>query len=291
MTNISFRDHFQFDGDLFFEDNLSIDCDECVGTLKSSNFFHLPSSSIEDNGQGNRLYSTIVDQAPIADFDFSLEDSLINIAETVTVTTGNKILGNYKLENDNLDLSSFADNSLFIKGKAELEGVTISGGSSANPAFFITSGKLTLKGEHNRPTIFGDNIILIAKKKIEIKKDVQFGIDRQGMLPGERPVLCNEIFSRASIEIDKNSGTIWGQVISPAKKIVLSGNVFGGVYAPGEGLELSGNHAYLEGSLVASGISHQPEIKEGRMVLFGTNFFHFPSRIHYQLIPGSIIEY
>ncbi len=291
LANISFRNHFRFDGDIFFEDNLSIDCDGCVGNIESADFYHLSSSSIADNGQGNHLNTTLVDLAPTTNFDFSQEDSLIDIAETITSTKDNKILGNYELENDNLDLSTFPDKTLFIKGEAEFEGVSVYGGSTADPAFLVTTGSLTLKGEHDRPTIFGDNIILISKKIIRIKKNTQFGIDRQTTRPLERPVLRNEIFSHASINIDRNYKTIWGQLISPNKKIVLSGKVFGGIYAPAEGLELLGDQAHFEGSLVASKIGRQPELTEGSMVLFENNFSRFTSDIRYQLMPESIIEY
>lgn len=291
-SGIVMKDDFIFDGAAYFGTDINIDCDNCVGNNSGADFYRRSGNDITDNGSGNVWSYETVGEMFIPAANFFYEDSLIDIAKAISHTTGNKIKGDYKPENADINLTDYEDNTLFVKGKIELKGCNVLDCSIAEPCFIVATKDIKIKEKHHNGTTIGDNIILVSDEDIRAEKNAQVGIDYSDVNPLERPLTVNELYANHKISIHHNVKTVWAQSISPTHKVKIDGIYYGVVYA-GEGLEFDDHHSYIEGTMFTRELSKPPngDLKRGRMNLTNRNQNYFLATIGYDIVPGTIVEY
>ena len=224
------------------------------------------------------------------DFDTKPYDSLIAIAAAITSTSGNKINGNKRYRNTSIDLNSYADSTLFIKGKLTLQGVTVTGGDTTRPAVLVATLDIIAENRKGDETTFGDNIVLIADDDIYLYDATEFGDDHSGDAPEDRPVTFNMMYGFDYIMIDDDV-VAWSSTFS-TDDVRLDGSFYGIVYAPDK-FTISQTDAYLEGAIFANKFvgSKTNRINRGTLNLnhyFNQDFF---KTFDFGVIDQSLLEF
>lgn len=215
-------------------------------------------------------------------------DSLINIANAITGTSGNKYKGDYTINGGTFDLSGYENNTFFIKGKLTVKGANIMGGTLGSPGIIVVTKDAKLQKRGSNQTFVYDNIILIGNKKIKIENNTQFGNDYSTLIPSLRPKTANELFAKQKIEI-KEDTEVWAQIYSN-DQIEQKGSVFGLVYTS-SGLEFEKNSSYLEGALFVKKIlKPKSKFEKGAMNLNHSFPLHYFSGIRYEVVSNSLRE-
>ncbi len=291
-SGITMKDNFIFDGVAYFGTDINIDCDNCVGNNSGAYFYRRSGTDINDSGNGNIWSYETVGESFIPPVDFFYEDSLIGIAQAITQTSGNKIKGDYKPNDEEINLTDYEDNTLFVKGKIEFKACNILDCSIAEPCLIIATKDIIIKEIHHEGTTIGDNIIIVSDKNITVERNSQVGVDYSNLDPLQRPLTVNELFVNGDINLHENTQSVWAQLISPAGKVEIDGNCYGVVYA-GQGLGFDHHDAYIEGAIFTRELSKPPngDLKHGRMNLSNHNQNYFLSTIGYDIVPNTIVEY
>jgi hypothetical protein len=215
-------------------------------------------------------------------------DSLINIAEAITTTSGNRYKGNLTINGGTFDLSNYDHNTYFIKGKLTVKGAVITGGTITNPGFIVTTDRVEIKRLGVTQSLVHDNIIIVTKKKVELKDETQYGIDYSSLSPTLRPYTTNEIYARDEIKI-RSEAEAWAQLIS-LDQIIIEGRVYGVVHSI-QGLEFDQDNSFLEGALYVRKITEpDDELDKGKMDLNHAVPLYHHAGIRYQVIPSSLKE-
>lgn len=221
-------------------------------------------------------------------FFHSEYDSLINIANAITGTSGNKYKGNYTINGGTFDLSGYENNTFFIKGKLTVKGATLTGGSLSSPGIIVVTKDIKLQKRSSTQSFVNDHIILIGDRKIDIKDHTQFGNDYSALAPALRPKTVNELFAKGQIEIKANA-EVWAQIFT-IDKIKVEGRVFGLIYST-TGIEFEKNSSFFEGALFVQKIKKpESKLKKGKMDLNHSFPLHYFSGIRYEVVPHSLRE-
>jgi len=151
----------------------------------------------------SRIYPGPIAKFPT--FDTSFYDSLLAIAEAITSTSGNKNLGNFNI-NSAFDLSTYADNTLFIKGELNIttKNGEVAAQSVDNPGFFVVTDIVSITAGAK----INDNVIIISAGKIDIGgKKTLVGEDHTALAYEDWPPRVNELFSKTEIEVASGAST------------------------------------------------------------------------------------
>lgn len=176
--------------------------------------------------------------------DFSNEDSLITVAQGITQTSGNKINGDLIVDNGTLDLNTYQDRTLFVKGVVQLRGSSVIGGSYSIPGILVATGDIIAMELGGTETTVEDDIIFISNTLVKISNQTQFGTSVTQTV--------NEIYSPTDVKVE-GSSTVWAQLFSVGN-MKLEGNCYGLMFAEG-GLEWTQETAYIEGAIFTGWIS------------------------------------
>jgi len=176
--------------------------------------------------------------------DFSNEDSLITVAEAITQTSGNKIDGDLIIDNGTLDLNSYQDRTLYVKGVVQLRGSSVIGGSYEAPGILVATGDIIAEELNGMETTVEDDIIFVSKKVVNISNQTQFGTSVTRTV--------NEIYSQSEVKVEMSS-TVWAQLFS-AGDVKLEGNCYGLMFGEGA-LEWTQESAYVEGAIFCGWVS------------------------------------
>lgn len=287
-----FKDNAIFNGSVYMEDKVKIECDNCVGTTGTAQFYFSEGEEIDDRGSGNNWEVVDIGELTLPATDFTLEDSLIDIALAINETAGNKIKDDYKLELITLDLTVYENNTLFVEHNIEFEGCTITGCTVDEPCFIVAGNEIKLKEKDGQGTVVGDNVIGISRKKLTLEKWTQFGVDSSSVQPGMRPVTVNELYAQDDeIYIKDDVEWVWAQVISPTDKIKVNCPVYGLLYT-GHELEFDDNNSAFEGRMfIRRWKKPSDEQKKGTVNLVNWSQMRFGEIMNYELVSGSRIEF
>jgi hypothetical protein len=295
---------FTLNDTLYFGDDVDIDGGAFVGVGggEPTHFYH-PIGATVDPSSGTNWTSGVhpLGNLYLPDFDNSYYDDHIAIADAITSTTDNKIYtkkgtGTETWSDEELDLSGYTDNTLYVAGKVVLESVHLTGGSIDSPGILVANNTITLqrsvtgkdKNAVDGPiTTADDNIILISKTDIILDDSTYFGEDHSATLPAEdRPVTTNELYAKDDLQI-KAGTTAWGQLYC-RDDIKLEGSVYGICYAPSK-FTFEKASSYLEGAVFAFELN-KDDLKLGQMVL--NHVFHdeYFKVINYGVEDNSLLE-
>lgn len=224
------------------------------------------------------------------DFNTVPYDSMIAIAAAITTTSGNKINGNKRFRNTTIDLNSYADSTLYVKGKITLQGCTITGGDTTRPGVLVATLDIIAESRNGTETTFGDNVVLIADDDIYLYDATEFGLDWSALTPPNRPSTFNMMYGFDLIEFDNNV-VVWSSTFSN-DDIRLDGTTYGIIYAPDK-FTLKQSSSYLEGAIFAQKFvgSKTNKIDRGQMNLnhyFNQDFF---KTFDFGVIDNSLLEF
>ena len=225
------------------------------------------------------------------DFNTEPYDSMIAIAAAITSTSGNKIKGNKRFRNKTIDLNSYEDSTLYIKGKLQLQGCTVTGGDTTRPAVLVATKDIIAENRRGDETTFGDNVVLIADDDIYLYDATEFGLDHSADDPEDRPVTFNMMYGYDYILIDDDV-VAWSSTFS-TDDIRLDGTTYGIVYAPDK-FTIKKSTSYLEGAIFANkfvGDRGRNRIDRGILNLnhyFNQDFF---KTYDFGVIDNSLLEF
>ncbi len=214
------------------------------------------------------------------DFNTDPYDSLLGIAYAIGsdnhTPPNNLFSGNERIRNTTLNLNSYYDSTIYIKGKLTLQGVTVTGGDATRPAVIVATTDIIAESRSGTETTFGDNIVLIADDDINIYDATTFGLDHSALTPPNRPETFNMMYGFDLIEFDNNV-EVWSSTFSN-DDIRLDGSTYGIIYAPDK-FTLKQSGSYLEGAIFAHkiiGNNGENRIDRGQLNLnhyFNQDFF------------------
>lgn len=187
-------------------------------------------------------------------------DSLINIAQSISHSSGNKYSSSKNWSNTTLDLSNYDENRIYVNGNVELRGVTIPDEDLFSPGMIIADGNIRLRNRNGEETDVGDNIILIAYGNITFEDATTFGNDYSAMDKYSRPETCNMAWAHSyytygsdgEIEVSSSS-EIWATMVS-YNDATIAGTFYGGIFCLGE-LDFNSD-TYFEGGLWTSSVNN-----------------------------------
>ncbi len=283
---------FTLNDSLYIGEDVEVDEDASMGDSPGERTHLYVPSGKEVDGEFDSNFSWSVHPSGslnLPDFSFSEYDSLITIANSISSTSGNKYKGNYTLNGSTLDLSSYQDNTFFINGKLTVKGGTISGGTVTSPGFVVVSDDVEIKRKNNgSQSTVNDDIIIISDGKIKLKDQTQFGVDRSGTSPENRPETVNEIYAADKVIIGENAEA-WAQVYSK-KEIELEGSLYGLIYTK-NGLEFEKSSSFFEGALFVKEIKKpEDKLEKGSMDLNHYYPKHYFSESTWSVVPYSLRE-
>jgi hypothetical protein len=216
---------------------------------------------------------------------------LLDIANAITVTNDNKYKGNQRFKNLVIDLNSYTDSTIYVKGNLKLQGCTITGGDSTRPGVIVASKDITCENRAGTETTFGDNIVFIAGDDVKMYDNTEFGINRSTTDPEDRPRNFNLIYGYDYIFID-DAVEVWSQIYA-TDDIRLDGSAWGIAYAPDK-FTFRTNSSYMEGAVFI----HKPvgywgnnKLNRGQMNLnhfFNEDYF---KTYDYGVINNSLLEF
>ncbi|MBL7026247.1 MAG: hypothetical protein ISR87_12420 [Candidatus Marinimicrobia bacterium] len=290
-------------GDITIDNTVTIDDSLYIGqnvtvsggTLGATTQTHLyvpPTKSVSP-ATGTNYTSGIHPREWIFNPDFNTEpyDSMIAIAAAITSTSGNKINGNVRYRNITIDLNSYADSTLYIRGKLTLQGCTITGGDTTRPGVLVATLDIIAESRSGTETTFGDNVVLIADDDVYLYDATEFGLDWSGLTPPNRPNTFNMIYGFDYIIIDDDV-VAWSSTFS-TDDIRVDGSSYGIVYAPDK-FTISQSGAYMEGAIFAHkivGATGPGTINRGTLNLnhyFNQDFF---KTFDFGVIDNSLLEF
>ncbi len=288
--NVTIGGSVTIDDSLYIGQNVTVS----GGTLGATTHTHLyapPTKSVSP-ASGTNYTSGVHSREWLFNPDFNTEpyDSMIAIAAAITSTSGNKINGDKRFRNTTIDLNSYADSTLYVRGKITLQGCTITGGDTTRPAVLVATKDIIAEERRGTETTFGDNVVLIADDDIYIYDVTQFGLDWSGLTPANRPSTFNMMYGFDLIEFD-NDVVVWSSTFSN-DDIRLDGTTYGIIYAPDK-FTLKQSSSYLEGAIFAHKFvgSQTNKIDRGQMNLnhyFNQDFF---KTFDFGVIDNSLLEF
>ena len=287
----------RIEGNVVLDDSLYIgqDVDVNAGTIGATVHTHLytpPGTSVSP-ATGTNYTSGLHSREWLFSPDFNTVpyDSMIAIAAAITSTTDNKIRGDKRFRNTTIDLNSYTDSTLYIRGKLTLQGCTVTGGDTTRPAVLVATKDIIAEERNGDETIFGDNVVLIADDDIYLYDATEFGVDWSGLTPILRPHTFNMMYGYDYILIDDDA-VVWSSTFS-TDDIRLDGATYGIVYAPDK-FTIKNNASYLEGAIFANkfvGDGGRNRIDRGILNLnhyFNQDFF---KTYDFGVIDQSLLEF
>lgn len=230
---VSFSNNNTLKGDMFF--NTSVEVKVPRADIDSTTVYVPSGYTVTSDDDFDDTYSWAVYPPPLPtfpDFDTSVHDSLLFIADTITVTdtsgTGNRFYGNF-LINDAFTLDDFTDNTLFINGNLTIQGANaiIDSLTTANPGYLVVNGTVDIKNG----CYVEDNIITIASGNLGVTSPgTMYGKDYSSFPINQRPTRVNELFSRTNVGI--SGGTVFAAVESLGD-LSLRGTIYSTTYCAG----------------------------------------------------------
>lgn len=189
------------------------------------------------------LDSTVVDSV----------DSLLMVAENISSSSGNKISGSRSFTVQTLDFTSYAENTLFVKGDISMTGTTVLSMPFEAPGKMVASGDILMENHPGGGVTVGDNMIFVAGGNIIITGDAQFGVDYSATIPAERPVTTNQLWARDYLNLGtkgyitiQDNAEVWSVVLAD-RTIQLTADLYGAAFTP-DSLDMSYPTTYLEGA-------------------------------------------
>jgi len=204
----------------------------------------------------------------LPDFDHIFYDSLINIANSITSTGGNKYDGNLTIETESFDLSLYENSMYFVKGKVVINGGHITGGDySGRPGILIASNQITCSEYKpvSQESIIDDNIIFIAGSVLEFDDASEFGADWSSISPPDRPATFNEVYAKDAVEI-MDDAVVWALCTS-LSDLTLDGKLYGVAHAPTTRVDFNKSTSSLEGALFTKQLNKKDIAEDGVMNL------------------------
>lgn len=285
------EEDFTLNDSLYIGNDVEVDEDASIGDSPGDpTHIYVPSGKeVDGDFDGNFSWSVHPDGSlNLPSFSFSQYDSLIDIAKSISSTSGNKYKGNYTLNGGTFDMSVYDNNTFFIKGKLKVKGGAVTGGSVGFPGIIVVTNKIKFEEKDGNEVMVYDNIIFISDDKIELKDDTQFGVDRSGTSPGNRPKTVNELYADDKVKIGKGT-EVWAQVYS-SDEIEIKGKVYGIIYST-KGLKFEKEESFLEGAVFVKELKEEEdELKEGSMNLNHYFPLHYFSGIKFVVVPYSLRE-
>mgnify|MGYP002631245228 CR=1 FL=1 len=288
--NVTIDNTVTIDDSLYIGQNVTVS----GGTLGATVHTHLytpPTTSVSP-ASGTNYTSGLHPRQWLFSPDFNTVpyDSMIAIAAAITSTSGNKINGNARYRNITIDLNSYADSTLYVKGKITLSGCTITGGDTTRPAVLVATTDIIAENRSGTETTFGDNVVLIADDDIYLYDATEFGLDWSGLSPENRPATFNMIYGFDYIEIDDNA-IAWSSTFS-TDDIRLNGSSYGIVYAPDK-FTINQAGAYVEGAIFANKFVGTQTNRINRGTLNLNHYFNqdFFKTYDFGVIDQSLLEF
>jgi len=224
-------------------------------------------------------------------FDTVPYDSLLAIAYAITSTGGNKFNGDTKFKKQTIDLNTYNDSTIYVKGKLKLQGCTITGGDTTRPAVIVATKDIVCESRKGTETIIGDNVVFIADDDIFLYDATEFGLDYSALSPENRPETFNMMYGFDLMEFDKDVKA-WSSTFSN-DDIRLDGSTYGIMYAPDK-FTLKKSGSYLEGAVFAHkfvGKGGSNKIDRGEMNLnhyFNQDYF---KTYDFGVVNNSLLEF
>ncbi|MCG2717134.1 MAG: hypothetical protein L6422_12850, partial [Candidatus Marinimicrobia bacterium] len=232
-------------GDLFFGTDVSVKTKR--QDIHNTTIYVPPGHVVASGADFDDTYRWQVYPPPLPVFpvfDTTVHDSLLAIAASITSTSGNKIKGNLTI-NSEWDLSTYENNTVFIKGDLVVSGsnAIIPSGTTQNPGYIVVDGTVDYKNACS----VGDNIITIASGNLAvISTGTRYGKDWSHLSFKDRPNRVNELFSYTNV--DMSAGIVFANVASLGD-LQLRGTIYAACYCTGT-VEIES--ATFQGSVVAN---------------------------------------
>lgn len=232
-------------GDLFFGTDVYVKTKR--QNIDTTAIYVPPGHVVTSDADFDDTYSWQVYPPPLPEFpifDTTVHDSLLAVAASITSTSGNKIKGNLTI-NSEWDLSTYENNTVFIKGNLVVSGsnANIPSRTTQNPGYIVVDGTVDYKNACS----VGDNIITIASGNVAvISTGTRYGEDWSHIPFNERPNRVNELFSK--INVDMTAGMVFANVESLGD-LQLRGTIYAVCYCTGT-VEIES--ATFQGSVVAN---------------------------------------
>ncbi|NQV14450.1 hypothetical protein HQ531_03245 [bacterium] len=295
-AEVRIYDGFKINDSLYIGQNVYVESDAVIGSPLNGTATHLyipPGKNVTGKapdatftyGQHARgwLFS--------AGYSTTFVDSLLDITDAVTADGGNKFKGRETFSLDTLDLSIYADSTIFVNGVLILEGMYITGGSDEQPAIIVSNSNVTLRKKTSVITEVDDNIIIISGANLMLNDGTLFGVDQSAIPIIDRPNKHNEVFAYDELFI-QDDVVAWGQGYAGVD-LTLDGALHGLAYAPGN-FRFTKATSYLEGAIFAHflwGSSGPSRLDLGQMDL--NHFFHeeYFATFDYGVLQNSLLEF
>ncbi|MFQ6613097.1 MAG: hypothetical protein ACE5D2_08365, partial [Fidelibacterota bacterium] len=275
---------FQLNGSLYIGDDVVADEDASIGDPPGDPTHIWVPTGRTVTGDFDQYFSWSVysyGSASLPSFIHSEYDSLIAIAQSITSTGGNKYFGNMTINGGTFDLSAYDNKTFFIKGNLTIAGGAVTGGILMEPGFIVTTGKIEIKEEHHDQSSIGDNLIFISDEEVKIKNQTQFGVDHSSLLPVNRPLTVNEVFSKGKVKIEKDA-QVWAQIYAGGD-VELKGSVYGLIYTTAK-LKFQAEHhtePFLEGYIFVHEIEER-KLKKGILNIIPYYPLHYFSGFNFK---------
>jgi len=251
-ANMKIKSGFTLYDSVYIGQNLTINSGATLGALgDTAHIYRAPSNTITISGSYPYLTTGTHWRGAIFNphFDTTPYDSLIDIAKAITSTSGNKFKGKQRWRRTTLDLSGYTDRTIYVKGKIDLQGATVTGGTDSIPGVIVASDKIKMESRKGTETSVDDNIIVVTDKDIKILDYTTFGLDHSALAPENRPITLNEAFAKDDLTIDKHT-VAWGHFYC-RDDIKVHGTAYGICYAPDK-FTFSKSTSYIEGAVFAT---------------------------------------
>ena len=225
------------------------------------------------------------------DFDTRPYDSLLAIANAISSTSGNKFNGNQTWRRYTLDLSTYTDSTIYIKGVLKLQGMTVTGGSEERPGIIVVTSNVYMNSRLGDETMVDDNIIIISGELMDMDNATEYGLDQSAFAPEDRPNRHNEVFAVSSLTV-RADAILWGQAYA-TDDIQIDGEMHGIAYAP-DNFRFTKVTSILEGAIFAVDIIGNSGPNRMDKGTFNMNhFFHqeYFKTFDFGVISESLLEY
>jgi len=248
--NFKIRNGCTLNDSLYIGQNVAVQAGTAIGDPpgEPTHLYIPPGKSVTGGQEDANFTSGAHPQGWLFNPDFNTDpyDSLLDIANAITVTSGNKFKRNKRFKNVVIDLNTYADSTIYVKGNLKLQGCTVTGGDTTRPAVVVATKDIVCENRSGTETTLGDNIVFIAGDDIRTYDHSEFGVDYSALSPENRPHTFNLMYAYDYLFIDNNVD-VWSQIFA-TDDIRLDGSAHGIMYAPDK-FTFRTNASKLEGAV------------------------------------------